>query len=75
MLSIAISMMLVFPPKSEIPKLKLRELKFKLAAEQQLMAKARSLSNKATISPFKVSNLIDKNENEKLREICERVFS
>jgi hypothetical protein len=37
------------PPKSEIPKLKLRELKSKLGAQQQLMAKPRSLSNNATI--------------------------
>jgi hypothetical protein len=40
-----------FPPKSEINKLKLKELKSKSAAQQQLMAKPSSLSNKATISP------------------------
>jgi hypothetical protein len=49
-----------FPPKSEIRKLKLKELKPKLAAQQQLMAKPRSLSNNATKSSFKVSNLIVK---------------
>lgn len=37
-----------FPPKSEIRKRKLKELKSKLAAQQQLMAKPRSLSNNAT---------------------------
>jgi hypothetical protein len=46
-----------FPSKSEISNLKLKELKLKLAAQQHLMAKPRSLSNNATISSFKVSNL------------------
>jgi hypothetical protein len=49
-----------FPPKSESHKLKLKELKSKLAAQQQLMAKPRSHSNNATISSFKVSNLMVK---------------
>jgi hypothetical protein len=48
-LTIAISMMLIFAPKSEIRKLKLRELKSKLDAQQQLMAKPMSLCNNATI--------------------------
>jgi hypothetical protein len=34
-----------FPPKSEIITFKLKELKSKLVAQQQLMAKPRSLSN------------------------------
>jgi hypothetical protein len=46
-----------FSPKSEIRKLTLKELISKLAAQQQLMAKPRSLSNNATKSSFKVSNL------------------
>jgi hypothetical protein len=37
-----------FPLKSEIRKLKLKELKSKLAAQQQLMEKPRSISNNAT---------------------------
>jgi hypothetical protein len=49
-----------FLPKSEICKLTLKELKPKLVAQQQLMAKPRSLSTNATISSFKVSNLIVK---------------
>jgi hypothetical protein len=49
-----------FPPKSEIHKLKLKELKSKSAAQQQLKPKPRSLSNNATISSFKVSGLIVK---------------
>jgi hypothetical protein len=40
-----------FPPKSEIHKLKLKELKSKLAAQQHLMAKPRSHSNNAAMSP------------------------
>jgi hypothetical protein len=47
-----------FRPKSEICKLKLKELKSKLAAQQQLMAKPRSLSSNATVLSFKVSDLI-----------------
>jgi hypothetical protein len=43
-----------FPPKSEICKLNLKELKSKLVVQQQLMAKPRSHSNSATISSFKV---------------------
>jgi hypothetical protein len=38
-----------FPHKSEIFKLKLKEIKSKLAALQQLMAKPRSPTNNATI--------------------------
>jgi hypothetical protein len=49
-----------FPPKTEIHKLKLKELKSKLAAQQQLMAKQRSISNNATKSSFKFINLIVK---------------
>jgi hypothetical protein len=56
-----------FPPKSEIRKLTLKELKLKLAAQQQLMAKPRSHSNNATISSFKVSNLIVQNANLSLK--------
>jgi hypothetical protein len=47
-----------FPPKSEIRKVKLKELKSKLAA-QQLMAKPGSLSNNATRSSFKVNGSFD----------------
>jgi hypothetical protein len=46
-----------FPPKSEIHKLKLKELKSKLAAQQQLMAKTKVSFNNASISSFKVSCL------------------
>jgi hypothetical protein len=45
MFSIAID----FPPKSEIPKLKLKELKSKVAAQQQLMAKP---SHILTMQPY-----------------------
>jgi hypothetical protein len=34
-----------FPPKTEIHKLKFKELQSKLAAQQQLIAKPRLLSN------------------------------
>jgi hypothetical protein len=44
-----------FPPKSVNRKIKFKELKSKLAAQQQTMAKPRSHSNHATISSFKVS--------------------
>lgn len=50
-----------FPLKSDIRKHKLKQLKSKLAAQQQLLAKPSSHSNNATISSFKVSNLIVKN--------------
>jgi hypothetical protein len=56
-----------FSPESEICKFKLRELKSKLAAQELLMAKPRSHSNNATISSFKVSNLIIKNGNLSLQ--------
>jgi hypothetical protein len=46
-----------FPSKSEICKLKLKELKSKVVAQEQLMAKPRLFYNSATISSFKVSNL------------------
>jgi hypothetical protein len=45
-------MMLIFHP------LKLKELKSKLVAQRQLMAKPGVFSNNATISSFNVSNLI-----------------
>ncbi|KAJ6665113.1 hypothetical protein lerEdw1_005344 [Lerista edwardsae] len=41
------------PPKSEIRRLKLKELKSKLATQQQLMAKPKSQSVNATIASFK----------------------
>jgi hypothetical protein len=52
---IAISIMLIGSHK-----LKFKELKSKLVAQQQLKAKARSYSSNAKISFFKVSNLIVK---------------
>ncbi|KAJ7338476.1 hypothetical protein JRQ81_012360, partial [Phrynocephalus forsythii] len=52
-----------FPPKSEIHKLKIKELKSKLATQQQLMAKPRSHSVNATTASFKVTNLIAKKCN------------
>jgi hypothetical protein len=53
-------MMLIFNPKVKFVTLD-EELISKLSAQQQLMAKPRSLSNNATKSPLKVSKLIVKN--------------
>jgi hypothetical protein len=49
-----------FPSKSEIREPKLKELKLKLGVQKLLMAKPRSISTNATVSSFKVSNLIVK---------------
>jgi hypothetical protein len=43
------------PPKCEIRELKLKELKSKLATQQQFMEKLKSLSNNSTILSFKVA--------------------
>jgi hypothetical protein len=68
MLSIAISMMLLFHPKMKFVNLRSKHLN-----RQQLMAK---LSNNATILSFKVSNLIvKKRQTFHWREICKSVFS
>jgi hypothetical protein len=59
---------------------KLKELKSKLAAQQQLKAKPRSLSNNATISSFKISNVIVKKcrpftEGECVKEFLEIAYN
>jgi hypothetical protein len=59
-----------FQLESEIQKLKVKELKSKLVAEEQLMAKPRSLSNSPTVSSFKVSNLIAKRTSEISSNFC-----
>jgi hypothetical protein len=64
-----------FSPKSEVRKSKLEELKSKLASQQKLMAKPGSHSNSATISSFKVSNLIVKECKPFTEEEFVRMFS
>ena len=51
-----------FPPKSELRKRKIRELKAQLSAKQALFTGATSKSNAATIASFRVSRVLLKHK-------------